>query len=166
MKKLVYLLFISMIVNASERQAIRAIYKDDYQWITPTADAAKCGICLESDGKLKSLSCHKEHRFHPQCINAWKRERPTCPACRAEIVESAWCNCAKSFAHPSVSIGLLALGASFVKSWERLDNYCLLVQAMNSSVERVSCCAHVMLSGSCAFCLGMLVYHVRHPKDD
>ena len=45
-----------------------------------------CNICIE-DHKNKvnwiSLSC--SHRFHRECITAWKEENKCCPICNTEI---------------------------------------------------------------------------------
>jgi hypothetical protein len=51
-------------------------------------DAAQCAICLgefaEGD-EVKALP-RCGHRFHPECVDAWLRSRPSCPLCRGSLL--------------------------------------------------------------------------------
>lgn len=136
MKFLIFLIFLSSLIHASERQALRALYKDDqHQWIQVTsAQVNTCRICLDP-GNLKSLSCHKEHRFHPTCIEQWREENNTCPTCRAEIKDSIVCTCIESMVKPAVCIPTCGLIVATIKSGERLANYMNLLEAMNPICE-------------------------------
>lgn len=46
-----------------------------------------CLICLEDleDANKKILALKCAHVFHNECINEWVQQKPTCPACRADI---------------------------------------------------------------------------------
>ena len=50
---------------------------------------AKCAICLMDFTKeelICTLSCHKSHIFHEECIQEWVKKQTTCPICR-QIIE-------------------------------------------------------------------------------
>ncbi|KQK10417.1 RING-H2 finger protein ATL66 [Brachypodium distachyon] len=54
--------------------------------------AAQCSICLgefaEQGEKVKALP-RCGHCFHPECVDAWLRSRPSCPLCRASLLPDA-----------------------------------------------------------------------------
>ena len=56
------------------------------------ADASYCSICLDdlSGNDIVTLSCHKDHAFHKNCILGWAltSSNPNCPLCRVEISTS------------------------------------------------------------------------------
>lgn len=177
MKKIGYLIWVSMVIAGGERQAIRALYHDAYQWVRPAAESI-CGICRDSKGRLKSLSCHKEHRFHAQCINEWKEESNTCPLCRAEIVDSACCNCLKVIGKPSVATGLLfmcgccmQIAMPYIECNMKTTKYvnstfpvCSLEPTTSMSIS--ICCNSAIAASLCALGCGAITYHCCHSKDE
>ena len=46
-----------------------------------------CSICLESIEDLCGELTLCKHKFHPKCINKWKKIKTTCPLCRMKITE-------------------------------------------------------------------------------
>uniref|UniRef100_A0A0E0JQK4 RING-type E3 ubiquitin transferase n=1 Tax=Oryza punctata TaxID=4537 RepID=A0A0E0JQK4_ORYPU len=53
--------------------------------------AAQCSICLggfEEGEKVKALPLCG-HGFHPDCVDAWLRTRPSCPLCRSSLLPAA-----------------------------------------------------------------------------
>uniref|UniRef100_A0A0E0C9U0 RING-type E3 ubiquitin transferase n=1 Tax=Oryza meridionalis TaxID=40149 RepID=A0A0E0C9U0_9ORYZ len=53
--------------------------------------AAQCSICLgefEEGEKVKALPLCG-HGFHPECVDAWLRSRPSCPLCRSSLLPAA-----------------------------------------------------------------------------
>ncbi|KAF0887514.1 hypothetical protein E2562_002243 [Oryza meyeriana var. granulata] len=68
-----------------------------YHWPVASAagdgdgGAAQCPICLgefEEGEKVKTLPpCG--HGFHPECVDAWLRSRPSCPLCRSSLLPAA-----------------------------------------------------------------------------
>jgi hypothetical protein len=46
----------------------------------------ECPICLDifKNEEINILSCN--HKYHPQCINQWMKEKKNCPKCRRDIV--------------------------------------------------------------------------------
>lgn len=177
MKKLICLIFVSVIITGSERRAIRALYHDEHQWVSSPNAGPMCGICRDSEGRLKSLSCHKEHRFHVQCINEWKEQSNTCPMCRREIVDSACCNCLKVIAKPSVATGLLFMcGCCMqiaipyiecnIKSTQYV-NATLPICPLEPTPMPISIyCNSAIAAGLCALGCGAITYHCCHSKDE
>ncbi len=54
-----------------------------------SAAAKDCRICLgpfAAGERLRQLSCHSDHIFHPECLDQWLRARRMCPICRSIIV--------------------------------------------------------------------------------
>lgn len=164
--KIIYLIFVSLLIGAQERQSLRALYKNDqHSWLVSAPNQLPhCGICLQSDGKIHSLACHKSHRFHPDCIEKWKQEKSNCPICRAEIVDSVWCTCLKSVAKPSVILALAACSVSCIKSFESIDQYLALVEP--TLQDQCGACTSFAISSTCALLMGGTIYLCTHPKDD
>jgi len=53
-------------------------------------DPAPCSICLcDITIGNKSVILNCKHSFHHPCISEWFRINPSCPLCRAEIVETS-----------------------------------------------------------------------------
>ncbi|KAG8054879.1 hypothetical protein GUJ93_ZPchr0001g30416 [Zizania palustris] len=53
--------------------------------------ATQCPICLgefEEGDKVKTLP-RCGHVFHPECVDAWLRSRPSCPLCRSSPLPAA-----------------------------------------------------------------------------
>jgi len=51
------------------------------------AVTAECAVCLGTVEELetvRALPCCP-HAFHAHCVDAWLRQRPTCPLCRADV---------------------------------------------------------------------------------
>jgi hypothetical protein len=51
-----------------------------------------CPICWDDLSKQRciTLACHKTHRFHAKCIQAWREESELCPyRCAPETVQGA-----------------------------------------------------------------------------
>ncbi len=45
-----------------------------------------CNICLEDhNNKVNWISLYCSHKFHHECIIAWKEENKKCPICNTEI---------------------------------------------------------------------------------
>ena len=45
-----------------------------------------CNICLEDHkNKVNWISLYCSHKFHHECITAWKQENKQCPICNTEI---------------------------------------------------------------------------------
>ncbi|XP_031498346.1 RING-H2 finger protein ATL66 [Nymphaea colorata] len=55
--------------------------------IRPGCEDPQCAICLSvfrEDQKVKVLpGC--DHSFHPDCIDKWLSEQPSCPLCRSSL---------------------------------------------------------------------------------
>ncbi|CAN6467361.1 unnamed protein product [Victoria cruziana] len=55
--------------------------------IRPGSEDPQCAICLSvfrEDQKVKLLpGCH--HAFHPDCVDKWLSEQPSCPLCRSSL---------------------------------------------------------------------------------
>jgi hypothetical protein len=50
-------------------------------------EAPLCSICLaeyEQDQQLRILPC--KHEFHTTCIDPWLGNKPSCPLCRASVL--------------------------------------------------------------------------------
>ena len=167
MKKFIYLILISSLINAAERRALRARYKDDqYQWITPTpAQIDRCGICFEP-GKIKNLSCHQEHKFHSFCIEKWREVNNSCPLCRTEIVDSILFTCIESMAKPAVCIPACAAIVTLIKSGERILNYVNILEAISPTCEQhcngcVCFCMYCMTS----LAVGPALHYITNKRD-
>lgn len=169
MKMLVYLVFISSFLSAQERRALRALYKDEqpHQWQAAPTAAVVCGICLDP-GQLKSLSCHREHRFHISCIEEWRKIRNTCPICRTEIIDSVLCNCLKSLSKPGICVpGCLGLSYALIKAGERIGEYVQLL-GLNSADLGQHCAGCCSVGVYCCACLavGPVLYCLKNYKHD
>lgn len=166
MKKIAFVFFIPFFVIGMDRQAIRSLYKDDqHEWLAPKLPQLPiCGICLESEEKLNSLACHKTHTFCGECISKWRKQKETCPLCRAAIVDSVWCTCLKSLANPPVILALAAAGVSARKFIENTDAYLMLVTP--TLENQCTMCASFAMSATCAVLLGATIYRCTHPKTD
>lgn len=147
------IIFVASFTDGMTRQELRSLYKDDqHQWIASIrAPINTCGICLEP-GKLKCLSCHKEHKFHTDCIEEWRNVNNTCPICRAEIKDSIVCTCIESIAKPAVCIPTGACIVALIKSGDRLANCMNVLDTINSFCEQNgnNCMCF------CVYCMGSL----------
>ena len=170
MKKLIYLILISSLINAAEGQALRALHKDDqHHWIAQLpAQPNRCGICLQSEGSMQSLSCHKEHRFHCDCIEEWKRVNNSCPLCHAIINDSAVCNCIKSYTRAGVFCPvLMGLGYALIKSGERILEYaCLVESASPDCNQHCAGCSSLCVYCTAGIALGSSLYFIKNYKRD
>lgn len=43
----------------------------------------QCSICMENMSGVTSRTLGCQHTFHKRCLERWKRNRRTCPICRA-----------------------------------------------------------------------------------
>lgn len=164
MKKLIYLVFVFFLVNGMSRQELRSLYQDDqHKWIAPVQQD-KCGICLQPEGKLRSLACHKSHRFHSNCIEQWRKQKSECPVCRAVIEDSILCTCLKSAAKPSV---LIMLAFTCASAFRTLQDYKIMGDFFSGSYEtQCSVCIGLAVSSACALCFGMRLHQLNDPKDN
>ena len=49
-------------------------------------DIQDCSICWNTlDARVAETDCN--HKFHTKCLTTWARKNPTCPICRASLVE-------------------------------------------------------------------------------
>lgn len=169
MKVFFYLIFTPAIVLGMSRQEIRSLWKDDqthHQWqeapVTPV-----CGICLES-GRLKSLHCHQEHRFHTTCIEEWRQIRSTCPVCRAEIMDSALCNCLKSFSKPGICVpSCLGLTYALIKAGEQIGEYIQLLESNSANLgQHCAGCSSAGLYCCACLAVGPVLYCLKNYKND
>ena len=42
----------------------------------------ECSICMDTIGKLESLTLDCGHVYHTLCIRKWKESNTSCPLCR------------------------------------------------------------------------------------
>ncbi|CAM0882988.1 unnamed protein product [Alopecurus aequalis] len=51
-------------------------------------DEAQCSICLGefAEGEQVKALPRCGHCFHPECVDAWLRSRPSCPLCRGSLL--------------------------------------------------------------------------------
>ena len=55
-------------------------------WDAEPNDEDKCAVCymgFERGQELRVLRC--SHKFHTECVDAWLRNKPTCPMCKVSI---------------------------------------------------------------------------------
>lgn len=166
MKYVILLVFVFLITHGMDRQALRALYKDEqHQWIAPTqVQINTCGICLEP-GKLKRLSCHKEHIFHADCIEEWRKVNNTCPNCRAEIKDSIVCNCLEGMARPGVCIPCCGILTSLITSGEQIVKYIKLFEAITPTcMQHCNACACFCVYCAAALSVGPMMYCIAKNK--
>ena len=90
---------------------IKAIGKILTEWkrgnsIKESIDKIMCCVWLEyfnPGEEVIELKWGRGHIFHPNCIKDWTKENKTWPVCRANVVEMAKREHAKSYQDPSVS---------------------------------------------------------------
>lgn len=62
----------------------------------PDVEFPECSICLKPVRRTKEvLECN--HIFHKRCIDYWYMRSPTCPMCRAPIVDAEVANWQEAF---------------------------------------------------------------------
>lgn len=164
MKVFLYLMLVFSFVCGMNRQELRLRYKDDqHQWIAPI-QSNRCSICLQPDGWLTSLGCHKTHQFHSACIEEWRAQKSECPICRVPIEDSIICTCLKSLAKPGVLILLAAVSVSALQTLQKCDT----VDELFSAPCKTQCdvCMQLSTTALCAFYFGCRLYYINHPKND
>lgn len=165
-------LFMGVVLNSApmNRQELRSLYKDDeYHWIAATdTQLSICGICRESDQKLKSLSCHPTHTFHPACINEWAKQKSECPVCRAPITDSLFCTCIKSIAKPGVCVpGMMCVSVVLANTIPRGITYLQLIDSVPQTIrEHLAGSSCLCLSCVAAFIIGPCAYGIKNLKRD
>ncbi|CAN5208732.1 hypothetical protein BH09DEP1_BH09DEP1_0400 [soil metagenome] len=171
MKTFIYFIFVSSFICAMDRQALRALYKDDqHKWLVqpPAQPDTTCGICLQPDQKCKSLPCHKTHTFCSPCISQWLSVKNTCPICRAEIIDSLCCTCLKSLSKPGVFLpSCFGLVYTLIKAGERAGEYVHQLQSVSPDCGQhcAGCSSMGIYCGAC-LALGPMIYCLKKYKYD
>ncbi|XP_078667566.1 uncharacterized protein LOC144909424 isoform X1 [Branchiostoma floridae x Branchiostoma belcheri] len=58
-----------------------------------TKEDAVCAVCLEETKKQQTTTLECSHVYHSECITKWQKINPTCPKCRAPVIETLFYTC-------------------------------------------------------------------------